>query len=62
MKNRRNTWSIALMTVILMLVLVLGAAVPQAASWAVEPRAGEVEIWDGMDGLLCPSAGGRSGA
>ncbi|MBL7065433.1 MAG: hypothetical protein ISS49_14670 [Anaerolineae bacterium] len=61
MENVRGKLVLALMTLMLLLVLALGPAAPGAAARMAEPQAGEVEVWDALDGLLCPSAHSGSG-
>lgn len=61
MNNKRRRLTVTLMSLILLIVLALGAAAPAAALSSIEFGPSGIEVWDGMHGLLCPSAGGSSG-
>ncbi len=61
MENRRGKLTLALMTLMLLLALALGAIAPSMATRLAEPEAGAIE-WDGLHGLLAdPLAGAGSG-
>jgi hypothetical protein len=57
--GNKNKLALALLTATLLLALALGAAAPGAADLTLE-WATQMEVWDGMHGLMGPSAGGSS--
>jgi hypothetical protein len=61
MNNKRRRLTVMLVSLILLIALALGAAAPAAAVSSIEFGPNGIEVWDGMHGLLCPSAGGGSG-
>jgi hypothetical protein len=51
---------LAVTTLMLLLVLVVGYVAPEIAARIVEPEPITMEIFDGMNGLLAPATGGGS--
>ena len=62
MNGKRSKLVLVLATLVLLLTLALGSVAPGVSAMNIEFRHGTLEIRDGMHGLLCPSAGGGSGA
>jgi hypothetical protein len=61
MENKHSKLGLVLMTLTLLLVMALGPMAPGLAARVAEPQVGEVEVWDGLHGLLAPVVGGGSG-
>jgi hypothetical protein len=61
MNNRHRKLTVMLVSLILLIALALGVAAPAGAISSIEFGPNGIEVWDGMHGLLGPSAGGGCG-
>ena len=61
MENKRGKLGLVLMTLTLLLVMALGPMAPGLAARVAEPQVGEIEVWNGLHGLLAPHGGGGGG-
>jgi hypothetical protein len=59
--QNKSKLGLVLMTLTLLLVMALGPMSTGLAGRVAEPMVGEVEVWDGLHGLLAPHAGGGGG-